>query len=625
MGMYREFALRAMSMGRRRGRPPVFSAQAFWPYAAERTLAQAVREALLESWRRELAGAVEDSDEGDGGFESSVRGAAERAAEAISANAGESLARFSEMTIGVPYLPAGTERAVLGEWTETFVKLCRSADAQGKADIARAVSGGKMRGENMRQVESAVEASLKGKAKAKAELIARTETGKLNNACTMAGYREAGITRYRWLATPDERTRPSHAAMNGRICAVGEPDTWYEDTERGLERRSRTRDMYHGDPGTDFQCRCTCVPWDAAVDSKYGVREVPEPEPKEPSPLEREREENERLREQIERERSERAERERELENARKLAERRTEILRSANERHAARTAEMAAEIRERWNKRSEIICSLPKKTWTLAKNVDNDYVNAIKEQLKKRPKNYIKASRLLENDIDVISKDEAYFSPFDNKISIYMKCAKTNPRGQGSTMLHEQGHALDFAIGKACGHNGYISEAMNFGKSVSKALRNSLLKEADDFFQQYEKTNPLPSWSKERKQDAYIYAKFLDGHSSLPVPDKMIFGKFTNSKHIDFYHEHEASAISDIIHGVLKGRVALGYGHKKSYWNTKNIGAECFTHFGTLTESEFGRKFLKTYLSGPLKEWENMIKLGADKAPSVEESMKKH
>lgn len=304
MGMYREFALRAMSMVRRRGRPPVFSAQAFWPYAAERTLAQAVREALLESWRRELAGAVEDSDEGDGGFESSVREAAERAAEAISANAGESLAKFSEMTIGIPYLPAGTERAVLGEWTETFVKLCRSADAQGKADIARAVSGGKMRGENMRQVESAVEASLKGKAKSKAELIARTETGKLNNACTMAGYREAGITRYRWLATPDERTRPSHAAMNGRICAVGEPDTWYEDTERGLERRARTQDMYHGDPGTDFQCRCTCVPWDAAVDSKYGVREVPEPEPKEPSPLEREREENERLRGLIERERT---------------------------------------------------------------------------------------------------------------------------------------------------------------------------------------------------------------------------------------------------------------------------------------------------------------------------------
>lgn len=349
MGMYREFALRAMSMGRRRGRPPVFSAQAFWPYAAERTLAQAVREALLESWRRELAGAVEDSDEGDGGFESSVREAAERAAEAISANAGESLARFSEMTIGVPYLPAGTERAVLGEWTETFVKLCRSADAQGKADIARAVSGGKMRGENMRQVESAVEASLKGKAKSKAELIARTETGKLNNACTMAGYREAGITRYRWLATPDERTRPSHAAMNGRICAVGEPDTWYEDTERGLERRARTQDMYHGDPGTDFQCRCTCVPWDAAVDSKYGVREVPEPEPKEPSPLEREREENERLREQIERERRERAERERELENARKLAERRTEILRSANERHAARTEAERDSAKSRW------------------------------------------------------------------------------------------------------------------------------------------------------------------------------------------------------------------------------------------------------------------------------------
>lgn len=373
MGMYREFALRAMSMGRRRGRPPVFSAQAFWPYAAERTLAQAVREALLESWRRELAGAVEDSDEGDGGFESSVREAAERAAEAISANAGESLAKFSEMTIGIPYLPAGTERAVLGEWTETFVKLCRSADAQGKADIARAVSGGKMRGENMRQVESAVEASLKGKAKSKAELIARTETGKLNNACTMAGYREAGITRYRWLATPDERTRPSHAAMNGRICAVGEPDTWYEDTERGLERRARTQDMYHGDPGTDFQCRCTCVPWDAAVDSKYGVREVPEPERK-PTELETAREEAEAAKRGLEeaRKREKKAaealkkaketalKAEAERIAAEKAAEkaleeaRRSRLEAAAVKRHATRTAEKENEIAQRRTDRIE-------------------------------------------------------------------------------------------------------------------------------------------------------------------------------------------------------------------------------------------------------------------------------
>lgn len=613
-GDFGRFVGNVLRVKSKRGRPPVLSAQAFYPMREERELQALLRGELLRSWTASVAEQLERfSDEdasepfGDGFMEKVWK-----IADAIIVNAQQSLVKFSEMTIGVPYYPPAVSESVKKDWVDTFQKLCISADTQGKADIATAIYTAKSEGKNKYQVEHEVEQFLPAKTRHRAELIARTETGKLNNAATMATYESAGIRYYRWLATTDERTRPTHAAMNDLICAVGDPDHYYEETPEGLEKKVRTAGMYHGDPGTDFQCRCTSVPWDPRIDGKYDVKEVPEPPEKAPSKLEQARAETAKAEERAEE------------------AERKLRLMTAANERHAKRTPEQRAEIQARWDERREILCALPKATWDLAKKIGNDYVNAIKEQLKKRPKNYIKASRLLDNTIDDISKDETYFTRFDNKISIYMKCAKTNPRGQGTTMLHEQGHALDFAIGKACGYKGYISETMDFGKSVSKALRSSLLKEADDFIKEYEKTNPFPAWfSKERKQNAYIGTKFLEGYSSLPIPDKMIFGKITICKNannkIDYYHEHEASAISDIIHGVLKGRLSLGYGHSKSYWNSKTIGAESFTHFGTLIESEFGRKFLQTYLSGPLKEWEDMIKLGADKAPDVDESLKKH
>lgn len=49
----------------------------------------------------------------------------------------------------------------------------------------------------------------------RAEMIARTETISASNGGAMEGYREAGVAMKRWIATPDDRTRDSHADMIG--------------------------------------------------------------------------------------------------------------------------------------------------------------------------------------------------------------------------------------------------------------------------------------------------------------------------------------------------------------------------------------------------------------------------
>ena len=335
-GDFGRFVGNVLRVKSKRGRPPVLSAQAFYPMREERELQALLRGELLRSWTASVAEQLERfSDEdasepfGDGFMEKVWK-----IADAIIVNAQQSLVKFSEMTIGVPYYPPAVSESVKKDWVDTFQKLCISADTQGKADIATAIYTAKSEGKNKYQVEHEVEQFLPAKTKHRAELIARTETGKLNNAATMATYESAGIRYYRWLSTTDERTRPTHAAMNDLICAVGDPDHYYEETPDGLVKKGRTAGMYHGDPGTDFQCRCTSVPWDPRIHGKYDVKEVPEPPEKAPSKLEQARAETEAAEQRVQE------------------AERKLRLMTAAVKRHAERTPERAAEIRKLWDDR---------------------------------------------------------------------------------------------------------------------------------------------------------------------------------------------------------------------------------------------------------------------------------
>lgn len=38
-------------------------------------------------------------------------------------------------------------------------------------------------------------------------------------------------------------------------------------------KHARTSGMYIGEPGTDFQCRCSCIPWNLEIDGMYEVKE----------------------------------------------------------------------------------------------------------------------------------------------------------------------------------------------------------------------------------------------------------------------------------------------------------------------------------------------------------------
>lgn len=81
----------------------------------------------------------------------------------------------------------------------------------------------------------------------KAELLARDQVLKLNGDLVRTRQTRAGITKYVWTTSGDERVRPMHDDLDGTIQDWNNPPVVSED--------GRTEH-----PGGDYQCRCTPYP-----------------------------------------------------------------------------------------------------------------------------------------------------------------------------------------------------------------------------------------------------------------------------------------------------------------------------------------------------------------------------
>lgn len=84
----------------------------------------------------------------------------------------------------------------------------------------------------------------------RADLIARTETGKAQTAITEKRSRALGVKGYIWKTSNDRRVRGSHRLMRNVICFWNNPPVpgKYE-----VGSRKNNRAVH---PGEDFNCRC---------------------------------------------------------------------------------------------------------------------------------------------------------------------------------------------------------------------------------------------------------------------------------------------------------------------------------------------------------------------------------
>lgn len=384
--------------GGKRGRNPVFSSAKGYPMAIERELSQYVRR-VLDGIAEKMAGdalsglkvARDDLSDLNGREYPLPDGFGEKmlsVGRSVEIFSRQRVADESFMIVGERYIPPAVKEDLIFNWCENMQVLCKTTTAQNKAKISQIVGQGVARGENLETIRKEISKVVPEYTRQHAELVARTEIGKLNGAIKRAQYEESGIEYYKWMSGRDDRVRPTHAAMNGVICSLSDPDVYYEETPDGMVRHQRTGSMVHLHPGDDFQCRCTMVMWDPEIDGKYEVKETPkvEPEKKEPTALELEREKTAKAEAELEKARAEKEAAERakaEAEKAKAEMERKAEILRRANERHAKRTPKIVEKIQEKWRKsRVKAAGIIPQK----AIKTKKDFQNIVNAYFKKYP-----------------------------------------------------------------------------------------------------------------------------------------------------------------------------------------------------------------------------------------------
>jgi len=213
--------------------PPVEVAPAFTPAQAKRALALITKRLERATDRRALVGDIEAMATKVGAFSRGQWRKQLQAAMGIS-----------------PSQDLDLELFVAG-WRRKNTDLIESLAAD-KVDRARKV----LREGSDQRVEVLQQRILDetGATESRAALIARDQVLKLHADITEAQHAAAGITRYQWSTSRDERVRPGHRELDGTEQTYAKPPIVDPKTGR------------RASPGTDFQCRCVAIALIPGVD-----------------------------------------------------------------------------------------------------------------------------------------------------------------------------------------------------------------------------------------------------------------------------------------------------------------------------------------------------------------------
>lgn len=130
------------------------------------------------------------------------------------------------------------------------IRLVEEAARVYAADVRAVVSDPRNFGLRVEQIKAKL-VERGNVAESRAELIARDQTLKLNGQIAQQRMARAGITKYTWSTSGDERVRPEHAALEGQVFSWDAPPP-------------------PGHPGQDFQCRCVAVPVGEEAEGLFG-------------------------------------------------------------------------------------------------------------------------------------------------------------------------------------------------------------------------------------------------------------------------------------------------------------------------------------------------------------------
>lgn len=133
----------------------------------------------------------------------------------------------------------------LGLSVAESMQLIQSARGKAVDDIEALVMRSVTAGDSTKSLVEQM-TRIEGVTASRTKLIARDQTGKLLGNLTRLRMQELGFTRYEWSTSGDERVRPMHKRLDGKVFDWSNPPITNEKGERN-------------NPGQDIQCRCTAL------------------------------------------------------------------------------------------------------------------------------------------------------------------------------------------------------------------------------------------------------------------------------------------------------------------------------------------------------------------------------
>lgn len=132
--------------------------------------------------------------------------------------------------------------------------LIKSIPDQTISRVQGIVQRGVRAGQSAKSLEADIMREMET-TRARARLIARDQTSKLNGQLTQRRQEAIGLKTYYWDTSNDERVRPSHDALEGKLCRWDDDSVYSDDGGKTWKPRLLIR-AYIGHPGSDYQCRC---------------------------------------------------------------------------------------------------------------------------------------------------------------------------------------------------------------------------------------------------------------------------------------------------------------------------------------------------------------------------------
>lgn len=183
-----------------------------------------------------------------GGIEHQAETMAKLAAQRVLGDVDEKLAENILRVVGVDissYLGPDHEIAVaLREAVNANVALIKSIPAEYLEKVGAAVNKSWASGQRWESLQAEIQ-RIGQVTERRAALIARDQVSKMNASFNEVRQTSVGIKEYDWSTVPDERRRPSHAAMQGTRQRWDAPPLV---------------DGEHVHPGEAIRCRCAAIP-----------------------------------------------------------------------------------------------------------------------------------------------------------------------------------------------------------------------------------------------------------------------------------------------------------------------------------------------------------------------------